>query len=87
MTQATQFTVPLLYRHILRAARFFPSIKKEGIIADIKTEFRENKVLKDPVQIKEKMEIAVRGLQELEMYAKLDKKSKDWTVHLRGMCP
>ena len=85
--QVTQFTVPKLYRHILKAARQFPSIKRDAIIEDIKTEFRESKSLSDPKVIKEKMAVAVRGLQELEIYTKLDKKSKEWTIHLRGMCP
>ena len=83
----TQFTVPLLYRHILRAARHFPSIKRDGIIREIKAEFRANAGLKDEGTIKEKMEMAVRGLEELELYTSLDKKSKEWSIHLRGMCP
>eukprot|EP00879_Flechtneria_rotunda_P020906 GHRR01022013.1.p3 GENE.GHRR01022013.1~~GHRR01022013.1.p3 ORF type:complete len:113 (+),score=21.27 GHRR01022013.1:1153-1491(+) len=33
-----------LYRHILRAAKKFPSVKKDGIIQNIKDEFRNNKV-------------------------------------------
>lgn len=38
--------MPLLhvYRHILKAAKYFPSIKRDRIIAGIKTEFKENKV-------------------------------------------
>lgn len=33
-----------LYRHILKAAKQFPSIKKHSIIQQVKTEFRQNKV-------------------------------------------
>ena len=40
----SQPSVPLLYRHILRAAKRFPSVKREGIIQEIKTEFHANKV-------------------------------------------
>ena len=87
MQVVKEFTVPLLYRHILKAARSFPSIKKDSIIEEIKTEFRMNKDLKDEAKIKEKMQVAVRGLEELELYTKLDKKSEEWTLHLRGMCP
>jgi hypothetical protein len=36
--------VLLLYRRILKAAKVFPSIKRDSIIADIKREFREHKV-------------------------------------------
>lgn len=33
-----------LYRHILKAAQCFPSVKRGAIIADIKQEFRDHKV-------------------------------------------
>lgn len=33
----------LLYRRILKAAKLFPSIKRDAIIGDIKREFREHK--------------------------------------------
>ena len=33
-----------LYRDILKAAKRFPSIKRNQILADIKTEFHANKV-------------------------------------------
>jgi hypothetical protein len=39
----SQGSVPLLYRHILRAAKRFPSVKREGILREIKTEFHANK--------------------------------------------
>lgn len=87
MQTVKEFTVPLLYRHILKAARNFPSIKKDSIIEEIKSEFHRNKELTDEAQIKEKMQVAVRGLEELELYTKLDKKAEEWTLHLRGMCP
>jgi hypothetical protein len=32
-----------LYRHILKAAKHFPSVKKSSIIREIKHEFRANK--------------------------------------------
>ena len=44
----SQGSVPLLYRHILRAAKRFPSVKREGILREIKTEFHANKA---PAQI------------------------------------
>lgn len=33
-----------LYRHILKAAKTFPSVKRNNIIEEIKHEFRANKV-------------------------------------------
>lgn len=35
--------VLLLYRRILKAARLFPSIKRDAIIADIRMQFQEHK--------------------------------------------
>lgn len=40
----SQVPVPLLYRHILRAAKQFPSIKRDSIVKEIKIEFAANKV-------------------------------------------
>lgn len=34
----------LVYRNILQAAKRFPSVKRKGIISEIKAEFREGKV-------------------------------------------
>lgn len=36
--------VLLLYRHILKAAKHFPSVKRDRIISQIKEEFRDNRV-------------------------------------------
>lgn len=33
----------MLYRHILRAAQRFPSIKRDQVVSEIKQEFRNNK--------------------------------------------
>ena len=41
---ASQTQVLQLYRDILKAAKRFPSIKRNQILADIKTEFHANKV-------------------------------------------
>ena len=40
---ATPLTTLTLYRHILKAAKHFPSVKKSSIIREIKHEFRANK--------------------------------------------
>lgn len=34
----------ILYRQILKAAKLFPSVKRNAIIQDIKLEFRAHKV-------------------------------------------
>jgi hypothetical protein len=38
---ASRVSIPRLYRCILKAAQSYPSVKRESIIADIKTEFRQ----------------------------------------------
>ena len=44
MAAVAEVNVPSLYRQILKAAKRFPSIKRDRIVQDIKTEFHENKV-------------------------------------------
>ena len=43
-TDMSELSLPLLYRHILRAAQRFPSIKRDAIVQEIKAEFAANKV-------------------------------------------
>lgn len=40
----SKLNLPVLYRHILRAAQKFPSIKRDTIVQEIKAEFAANKV-------------------------------------------
>ena len=40
----SELSLPQLYRHILHAARKFPSIKRESLVQEIKAEFAANKV-------------------------------------------
>ena len=44
---ASQASVLQLYRDILKAAKRFPSIKRNLILEDIKTEFHANKVCRN----------------------------------------
>lgn len=41
---ASRSDILKLYRHILKAAQRFPSVKRDAIIADIKQEFRDHRV-------------------------------------------
>lgn len=72
-----------LYRRILKAAKDFPSIKREKIIKQIKTDFRSNKVLMDSAVLEKRRAEAERGLANLEVY-KDAKKSNDIEVFLHG---
>ncbi len=80
------FNTVRLYRHLLKTAKQFPSVKKDGIVQDIRHEFRVNKDLADPDKLQHARKIAVDGLRHMEMYTKLDPKSQEWEVHLLGAC-
>lgn len=86
-SMATREQVLTLYRHILRAAKQFPSIKRNSIIADIKQEFKMHKALVDPELIRKEMEIGIRSLEQLEGYVGMNKtQASDWQVFLKGSC-
>ena len=75
-----------LYRHILKAANYFPSIKRPQVISDIKQEFREHKALTDPARIAKEIAIAERSLDQLQAYLprNLRTPDQDWEVSLKG---
>lgn len=75
-----------LYRRILKAAKQFPSIKRDGIINDIKLEFRENRHIADSHEREEKIRIAQRSLEELESYVEMHPSKDTWTKTLKGSC-
>lgn len=75
-----------LYRHILKEAKVFPSIKRNTIIEEIRLEFRTNSSETDSEKIKQQIKVAVRSLEQMESLTKLDKKSSDWSVNLKGAC-
>lgn len=58
-----------LYAAILRAAKHFPSVKRDSIIRSIKQEFRENARL-DPsdAKVAKCLAVAERGRHDLEAY-------------------
>jgi len=76
-----------LYRDILKAAKRFPSIKRNQILADIKTEFHANKVMHDETHITKARQVAVSSLHQLHDYVGLGGSSKDSEVQLRGTTP
>lgn len=80
------FQTLLLYRHLLKTAKRFPSIKREGILKDIRTEFRANRQMTDEAKLQHARKVAVEGLQMMEQYTNLDPKSKEWEIHLKGAC-
>lgn len=77
-----EFPVLLLYRHILKAATTFPSSNRQGIIIEIKHEFREARSVTDEAELLKRRKVAIDGLKTLESFSTLDKSSLDWEVHL-----
>ncbi|KXZ49360.1 hypothetical protein GPECTOR_22g954 [Gonium pectorale] len=57
-----------LYRQILKAAKYFPSRKRDNIIREIKAEFRANKALTEPERVQHCRTLAERGLSDLQAY-------------------
>ena len=51
-----------LYRHVLKAAARFPSKNRDGIVAEIKTEFRVARGETDGEVLKKKLALARDGL-------------------------
>jgi hypothetical protein len=71
-----------LYRRMLKLAQRYPSIKRESIIRDIKTEFHANKGLTDAQKIREEMASVHAGIKELSMYANLHPSLPNWSVEV-----
>ncbi|CAI5743283.1 unnamed protein product [Peronospora destructor] len=71
-----------MYRHILKLAQRYPSIKRESIIRDIKTDFHANKNLTDVQKIREELASVQAGIQELSMYASLHPSMTNWSVEV-----
>ncbi len=67
--QLSRTSMLALYRRLLRAAQQFPSVKRAGIISDIRVEFREGARLDGAVHAKKvqlRVQTAMQGLQHME---------------------
>ena len=73
-----------LYRNILKATKTFPSKNKSGLYKEIQLEFRENSKLTKQEEVEKKRAIALDGLDRLRAFSRLDGKSSEWTVRLKG---
>lgn len=86
MAAGGKVPIVLLYRHILKAAKKFPSIRRDNIIEEIKVEFHANKGLTDKGKIQERTRAALNGLEQLAQYAGMEEKEYNWDLYLRGGC-
>ena len=80
----TRMTTLRLYRQILKATKTFPSKNKSGLYKEIQLEFRENSKLTKQEEVEKKRAIALDGLDRLRAFSRLDGKSSEWEVRLKG---
>mmetsp|Transcript_35743 Transcript_35743/g.77791 ORF Transcript_35743/g.77791 Transcript_35743/m.77791 type:complete len:89 (+) Transcript_35743:105-371(+) len=73
-----------LYRQLLRYGRVYPSKNRDGLVQEIRTEFREAKHLSSREEIQKRLETAREGVAQMQVYCKLDSKGNDWQVSLKG---
>ena len=66
-----------LYRSIVKSAKRFPSIKRDKLVANIRMEFRQNASCSDPKKVNGYLELAIKGLDQLNAYSNLPKHN-DW---------
>eukprot|EP01031_Cornospumella_fuschlensis_P029317 gene29317-35391_t len=72
-----------LYKEIIKAAKAFPSVKKNKIVEEIRVSFRANKDLQDGKEIEKALSLAVKGLSQLSMYSGLRaNRGVSWSVQL-----
>jgi LYR motif-containing protein 4 len=71
-----------LYKNILRGAQRFPSIKRDGLVQEIRLNFRQNRALEDEKEIQKCLSIAIKGLSQLSMYTSLKPSASQWSVTL-----
>lgn len=59
-----------LYRHILRHARAFPSIKRDRLVREIQQSFRDNSKEADAEKLRVLYSVADKGLEQLMAYTR-----------------
>lgn len=71
-----------LYRSIIKAAKAFPSIKRNKIVEEIRVGFRANAKENDAAKVKASLDLATKGLSQLSAYTSLPKSSGNWSVNM-----
>lgn len=70
-----------IYKQILKSAKTFPSIKRDKLIEEIKSTFREHSKLTDKKKIEQQIDVAIKGISQLNMY-NFPKNQSRWSVDL-----
>ena len=71
-----------IYRHLLRLAIKYPSIKRDKVIDEIQYEFRSSRNETDILEIRKQKETAIGGITHLRKYTGFEKGASDWVVDL-----
>ena len=71
-----------LYRNIIKAAKKFPSKKRDKIVEEIRFEFRKNAKETDAKKVDQYVSLAKKGLGQLSMYSNLSGTQGGWSVTL-----
>lgn len=71
-----------IYRHLLRLAIKYPSIKRDKVIDEIQYEFRSSRNETDINEIRKQKETAITGISHLQKYTGFEESNSDWVVDL-----
>lgn len=83
MSITTRTQTLSLYRQIIKAARSFPSIKRDSIEREIKLGFRTNKdLVEGDDKYRIAMSVAIKGLTQLNQFSNLKKDAMAWEVSM-----
>lgn len=78
-----------VYRRMLRAADYYPSIKRASVIKEIKEEFRQNKDMPEGKELTARIEEAHTVMHQLERYSgsssqdQMGERSHKWHYAMR----
>ncbi|GJD12106.1 hypothetical protein Gasu2_62180 [Galdieria sulphuraria] len=78
-----------LYKQLLRALEYYPSVRRDNLLKVLKEEFRANRNVQGQTKV-QKIELAKMELKRLQVYrtirdprnAQKPSSSSDWTIQL-----
>ena len=79
LVRGVEVNVARLYRQILRHAAVFPTKNRDGMVQEIKNEFKEGTRLRDERDIAQAVAKAEKGLEQLKQFTSIDSESDDWS--------
>eukprot|EP00808_Paulinella_micropora_P024974 g51820.t1 len=82
LPSATRVELLGLYRQLLRHAKRYPSVKRDGLYQTIRLEWRENAKLSDVKSREFQIRSATFGLHKLKEMTDLDPNATAWTVNM-----